>query len=125
MSASYADALTALYPTENWSMTDSNLYATLSWESQAVAKPTQEALDAERVTLDQQAPYNACKTEASRRLYKTDWTTIADVADPAKSNPYLTNQAEFVAYRSNLRKLAVNPEVNPVWPVEPTATWSS
>jgi len=125
MSANYADALTALYPTEVWSMTDSNVYESLDWESTSVAKPTQEALDAEIVTLDQQAPYNACKTEASRKLYLTDWTTIADVADPTKSNPYLTNQADFVTYRSNLRKLAVNPVANPVWPVEPTAQWST
>jgi len=125
MSANYADALTALYPTEVWSMTDSDSYATLMWESTTVAQPTQEALDAEIVTLDQQAPFTACKTEATRRLYASDWTTIADVADPTKSNPYLTNQADFVSYRSNLRKLAVNPVVNPVWPVEPTAQWSS
>jgi hypothetical protein len=125
MSANYADALTALYPTEVWSMTDSDSYATLMWESTIVAKPTQQSLDAEIVTLDQQAPYNACKTEASRRLYASDWTTIADVADPTKSDPYLTNQADFVSYRSNLRKLAVNPVVNPVWPVEPTAIWSA
>jgi hypothetical protein len=125
MSANYADALTALYPTEVWSMTDSNAYETLIWESTTVAKPTQEALDAEIVTLDQEAPYNACKTEASRKLYLTDWTTIADVADQTKSNPYLTNQDEFVAYRSNVRKLAVNPVANPVWPIEPTATWSN
>jgi hypothetical protein len=125
MSATYADALTALYPNESWSMTDDLNYVTLVWNSTVVAKPTQEVLDAERVTLDQQAPYVACKQEASRRLYLTDWTTIADVADPTKSDPYLTNQAAFVAYRSNLRKLAVNPEVNPVWPVEPTAAWSA
>ena len=125
MSANYADALTALYPSEVWSMTDSNVYATLYWESTTVAQPTQETLDAEIVTLDQQAPLNACKQEASRKLYATDWTTISDVADPSKSNPYLTNQADFVAYRSNVRKLAVNPVADPVWPVEPTPTWSA
>ena len=125
MSATYADALTALYPNESWSMTDDLNYVTLVWNSTVVAKPTQEVLDAEIVTLDQQAPYAACKQEASRKLYLTDWTTIADVADPTKSDPYLTNQAAFVSYRSNVRKLAVNPEVNPVWPVEPTATWSA
>jgi hypothetical protein len=125
MSATFADALTALYPTEVWSMTDSNAYETLVWESTTVAKPSEQELQDERTTLDLQAPYNACKEEASRRLYKTDWTTIADVADPMKSNPYLTNQSAFIVYRSNVRKLAVNPEINPVWPVEPTATWSS
>jgi len=125
MSANYADALTALYPSEVWSMTDSSNYDTLVWGSETVAQPTQEVLDAEIVTLDQQAPLNACKDEASRRLYKTDWTTISDVADPMKSNPYLLNQSAFIVYRSNVRKLAVNPVAEPVWPVEPTPSWSA
>lgn len=125
MSANYSDALTALYPTEVWSMTNSDDYATLVWESQTVAQPTQEALDAEIVTLDQQAPLNACKNQATKLLYETDWTTIADVADPMKSNPYLLNQSAFIVYRSNVRKLAVNPVANPVWPVKPTEQWSS
>lgn len=125
MSANYSDALTALYPTEVWSMTNSDDYATLVWESQTVPQPTQEALDAEIVTLDQQAPLNACKNQATKLLYETDWTTIADVADPMKSNPYLLNQSAFIVYRSNVRKLAVNPVANPVWPVKPTEQWSS
>ena len=125
MSSTYADALAALYPNESWSMTDDLNYVTLVWNSTVVAKPSEQELQDERTMLDLQAPYNACKQEASRRLYATDWTTIADVADPTKSDPYLTNQAAFVTYRSNLRKLAVNPEINPVWPVEPTAAWSS
>ena len=125
MSATYADALTALYPNESWSMTDDLNYVTLVWNSTAVAKPTEQQLQDEITMLDLQAPYAACKQEASRRLYATDWTTIADVADPAKSNPYLTNQAAFISYRSDVRKLAVNPVANPVWPVEPTAVWST
>ena len=105
-------------------MTDSNVYETLVWESTTVAKPTKEALNVEIVTIDQQAPLNACKQEASRKLYATDWTTISDVADPSKSSPYLTNQADFVTYRSNVRKLAINPVANPVWPTTPIAQWS-
>jgi hypothetical protein len=65
-----------------------------------------------------------CKATASRLLYETDWTTIPDVADPA-NNPYLTNVADFIAYRNILRNYAVNPVVDPVWPTEPTAVWSS
>ena len=64
----------------------------------------------------------ACKQQASALLYKTDWTTIADVADPT-NNPYLTNQAEFITYRNEVRKLAVNPVADPVWPTEPQPTW--
>ena len=126
MSANYADALTALYPSEVWSMTDSSNYDTLVWGSETVAQPTQEVLDAEIVTLDQQAPLNACKDEASRRLYKTDWTTISDVADPMKSNPYLLNQSDFIVYRNNIRKVAVNPVAGYIdWGTTPTAQWST
>jgi hypothetical protein len=65
-----------------------------------------------------------CKATASNLLYQTDWTTIPDVASPA-NNPYLTNQAEFIAYRNTIRGYAVNPVTNPVFPTVPTAQWSS
>jgi hypothetical protein len=66
-----------------------------------------------------------CKQIAVGILNSTDWTSIADVGDPAKANPYLVNQADFISYRSAVRALAVNPVANPVWPVEPTEQWSS
>jgi hypothetical protein len=66
------------------------------------------------------------KQIASKLLYETDWVTIADVTDPALSNPYLTNQADFFAYRSALRQIAVHPvDGNIDWPVQPTPIWSS
>jgi hypothetical protein len=58
-------------------------------------------------------------------LQTTDWTSIADVGNPEMSNPYLVNQAEFIAYRSTVRGYAVNPVVNPVFPTQPTEQWSS
>jgi hypothetical protein len=66
-----------------------------------------------------------CKATASGILQATDWTAIPDVADPLKSNPYLMNQADFVAYRSTVRNYAVNPVTDPVWPTQPTEQWSS
>lgn len=66
-----------------------------------------------------------CKATASGILSNTDWTSIADVGDPTKSNPYLMNQADFVAYRSTVRNLAVNPIVDPVFPTAPTEEWST
>lgn len=66
-----------------------------------------------------------CKSQAASLLSQTDWTAIPDVADPLKSNPYLMNQADFVAYRSTVRNYAVNPVVDPVWPVVPTERWSN
>jgi len=65
-----------------------------------------------------------CKQKASELLYETDWTTIADVANPA-NNPYLLNQTDFIAYRNAVRKLAVNPVTNPIFPTKPNEQWSS
>ena len=66
-----------------------------------------------------------CKQTATSILSSTDWTSISDVGDPTKANPYLVNQAEFIAYRSQIRALAVNPVANPVWPTQPIEQWSS
>lgn len=66
------------------------------------------------------------KQKATQLLYETDWATIADVADPALSNPYLTNQSEFFAYRSALRQIAVHPVAGNInWPTMPSAIWSN
>lgn len=75
------------------------------------------------VVQEQNAVEN-CKNQASKLLYETDWTTIPDVANP-ENNPYLMNQAAFIAYRNQLRQLAVTPVANPVWPTKPTEQWSS
>jgi hypothetical protein len=66
------------------------------------------------------------KQQATALLQQTDWTTIPDVSDPALSDPYLTNTAEFAAYRSNVRKIAVNPPTTPaVFPAKPDEIWLS
>ena len=64
------------------------------------------------------------KATASGLLTATDWTTIADVGNPQTANPYLANQAEFIAYRNVVRNMAVYPtEGNLVWPVVPVENW--
>jgi hypothetical protein len=56
-------------------------------------------------------------------LNSTDWTTIADVASPT-NNPYLANQAEFIAYRNVIRAIAVYPPAGEiVWATPPTEVW--
>ena len=74
------------------------------------------------VAVEEQANITACKQEASQRLYDTDWTTIADVANPVNS-PFLSNQADFIVYRNAVRKLAVNPVANPTFPDKPDQIW--
>jgi len=125
MSATVVDALLILTPGAQWSIADKYDYNTLDWFSTDIAKPTEQEVNDEIINLNLQSPFDACKKQATELLFETDWTTIADVADPTKSNPYLLNQADFVAYRSALRKLAVYPEASPVWPTKPTEQWSS
>jgi hypothetical protein len=60
---------------------------------------------------------------ASGILSSTDWTTIADVGSPS-NNPYLSNQSEFIAYRNEIRKIAVYPTAGDlVWPTPPVEVW--
>jgi hypothetical protein len=60
---------------------------------------------------------------ASGILSSTDWTTIADVADPINS-PYLANQDEFIAYRNEIRNIAVYPTAGYlVWATPPVEVW--
>lgn len=67
---------------------------------------------------------DANKAEAERRLQTTDWVNQPDVYDPA-STPHLTNRDAFLAYRSQVRAIAVNPVAgNLNWPTEPAAVWS-
>ncbi len=49
------------------------------------------------------------KATAVSLLKATDWTTIADVGNSQTANPYLANQAEFIAWRSEVRAIAVTP----------------
>jgi hypothetical protein len=68
----------------------------------------------------------ANKETAVNLLTQTDWTTIPDVADPALSNPYLINQAEFITFRNEVRPIAINPVAGNIdFPTTPTAIWSS
>jgi hypothetical protein len=116
-------ALAVLTPNAQWALTGTE-YSGLVWLDEAIQKPSEEAVNAEIATLTAQQPFDDCKQKASELLYETDWTTIPDVADPAKSNPYLVNVQDFVVYRNAVRQLAVYPVANPTWPTKPSATWS-
>ena len=65
------------------------------------------------------------KQTAVQLLQSTDWTTIADVSDPAISSPYLANAQEFISYRNAVRQYAVYPVAGFLnWPVKPQEVWS-
>jgi len=116
-------ALKELAPGAEFTVYGEN-YSDIVWYSTNISEPTEEALNQQLATDAANAPLNACKQQATQLLYATDWTTIADVSDPAKSNPYLMNAQDFVTYRSALRQLAVYPVANPVWPTKPQEQWS-
>lgn len=64
------------------------------------------------------------KATAIAKLQATDWTTIPDVADPAKSDPYLANVQDFVVYRNAVRQYAVYPVAGDInWPAVPQEVW--
>lgn len=67
------------------------------------------------------------KTTAVTLLNQTDWTTIADVGNPQMANPYLANQAEFIAWRSEVRAIAVTPVAGtlPVLEEMPQEDWQT
>jgi len=66
------------------------------------------------------------KLNAVEILKITDWTTIPDVSDPTKSNPYLSNVNDFVTYRNAIRQIAVNPVAgNITWPTPPQEVWTN
>lgn len=67
---------------------------------------------------------NGNKAYATSLLQQTDWTATVDINNPAYSNPYLDNQDAFLAYRSQVRQIAINPPivVDP-WPTMPTEVW--
>lgn len=66
------------------------------------------------------------KTTAVNKLKATDWTTIPDVGDPTKSNPYLSNVQDFVTYRNAVRQYAINPVAGTInWPTLPQEVWTT
>jgi hypothetical protein len=116
----YALILGYYYPNAEYIL-NGEQYADLTWLD-STPKPTQTELDALWEPAQEEELKRTCKQQASALLYETDWTTIPDVADPANS-PYLTNQAAFIAWRSQIRVLAVNPVVAPVFPPKPDEVW--
>lgn len=98
------------------------LFVSEQWIQQwGVEAATQEQI-AERELSSKQ--YN--KGYAENLLQQSDWTAIPSIADPAQSNPYLTNQNDFFEYRNQLRVIAINPPVVvDVWPTKPNEVWSS
>lgn len=115
MNLNYYKAIQSLAPGAQFAVTDED-YDSIQWVSTDIAQPSKAAVDAAYVQLQAQEPLNATKDQAKARIAASDWSVLPDVG--------LSNQADFVAYRSALRALITNPVVNPSWPVEPQPVWS-
>ena len=63
------------------------------------------------------------KAQAEQLLQATDWVELPSVSNPANT-PHLENINEFLAYRTAVRAIAVNPPTTPaVFPVAPSEIW--
>lgn len=100
-----------LQPTEN----DGQYYQTFK-----VYDLTPEQIQYNKDQIAQQK-----KQQGKQILSNTDWTAIPSVADPAQSNPYLTNQNEFFVYRNAVRDIVLNPTWDAVFPEQPVEIWSN
>ena len=78
-------------------------------------KPSQETID----QWIKDIPFKACKKEAKRRIAEYDWVIDTE------TTPDLLNRQDFIAYRSALRQLILNPVENPVWPEVPQEVWKN
>lgn len=82
-------------------------------------------LTPEQIANNEANAKDANKNQASALLSETDWVELGDAANPANP-PYLTNKADFTAYRQQLRTIAINPPITvDVWPVKPEEVWGS
>lgn len=83
-------------------------------------------LSPEQIAANENQARASNKAQAESMLQATDWAATVDINNPEYSNPYLANQPEFLAYRSNVRKIAVYPPVVvEAWPVAPEEVWAS
>lgn len=82
-------------------------------------------LSPEQIAENENAQKQINKAKAMQLLAETDWSATVDISNLEQADPYLVNQTEFLSYRSNVRKIAVNPPiVVDVWPVKPDEQWS-
>jgi hypothetical protein len=63
------------------------------------------------------------KSQAEQLLQATDWVELPSVSNPANT-PHLENVNEFLAYRTTVRAIAVNPPTEPAdFPAKPDEVW--
>ena len=115
------DAIHALAPNQQWTITNRD-YSTLDWESSnSVSKPSESDLTNKVTALDAAEPARLMRVERDKRLAACDWRASSD----------LTIDVEWRTYRQELRDLpaSTTPTLNTdgtlnqssvTWPTEPS-----
>lgn len=111
---SISNALMSLRPGAEWAI-NNNDYNQLTWLDTNQTQPTFEEVQNEITRLTLEEPFNACVTEAKKRLAASDWSVLPDVN--------ISNKAEFETYRAALRTLVFTPVAEPAFPTEPQPIW--
>jgi hypothetical protein len=89
------DAIHALAPNQQWTITNRD-YSTLDWESSnSVSKPSESDLTNKVTALDAAEPARLMRVERDKRLAACDWRASSD----------LTIDVEWRTYRQELRDL--------------------
>lgn len=110
-----SDALQVLRPGAEWVLRGDE-YTGLEWLDKVQTKPTENEVQDTITMLVLEKPLKECKAKAKQLIAATDWAVLVDVG--------ITNSTDFIAYRSALRALIINPVQNPVWPTEPQPIWA-
>jgi hypothetical protein len=111
----YPEAIRALQPTAEYSLTENDL-STLVWFNDAIPRPTNEQIIAEATGIANAVPIAQCKQTAKSLLAASDWSVLPDVG--------LQNTQDYIAYRAVLRNYVLHPVANPDFPTEPQPIWT-
>ena len=115
------DAIHALAPNQQWTITNRD-YSTLDWESSnSVSKPSESDLTNKVTALDAAEPARLMRVERDKRLAACDWRASSD----------LTIDVEWRTYRQEIRDLPASstPRLDSnydldltsvTWPTEPS-----
>lgn len=86
------------------------------WCDPTIPQPTKEQIEAWKISYPHDIGLVNCKNQAKKRISDCDWSVLQDVK--------LTNQSEFITYRTILRDYILNPVENPNFPEEPSPIWA-
>ena len=93
---------------QDWIVPDWNEPQPITWE---------EVLDVMDDIITE-GKLNKCKEQARKLLTESDWAATTDV------QAALQNPLEWVIYRETIRRLFINPQVNPTFPNKPEVHWN-